>query len=150
MKRALGVFLSFILFLGFTNTSYANSAGCYVLDSFSDGELTMGRDDIVAAGLDWSILLEEDGTAQLYFDKLVIGTWLDGIISATVEDETEELPYTIEGDALILDLYGETATFLLSDGTPPVVEDVPPQEKSGGSTAISPPTQLSLLLPSMR
>lgn len=137
MKRILGIFLSFILLLGFTGASCAEGAGYYLIDSFSDGETTMYREDILAAGLDWSILLEEGGVAQIQFDELVAGTWSDGIISATVEGETEELPYTIEGDTLSLDLYGEIATFRLDDGTMQAAAPSSPQEEDAGSETVA-------------
>lgn len=118
MKKLLGIFLSLILFLGLASVSLAEGEGHYLLDSFSDGEMTMDREAILEAGLEWYILLEEDGVAQIQFDELVQGIWVDGIISVTVDGETEELPYTIDGDALILDLYGESATFMRSDDAP--------------------------------
>ncbi|MDL2318039.1 hypothetical protein LJC74_02930 [Eubacteriales bacterium OttesenSCG-928-A19] len=116
MKKMLGVLLSCILILGFTGAACADAAGTYLLDSFSDGELTMDREDILAAGLDWSIVLAEDGVAQVRFDHPITGTWLDGVITVAADGETETLPYTIEEDALAIDLDGEIATFRREDG----------------------------------
>lgn len=139
MKILLLGVLSFILLFGFTGAVYADAAGYYVLDSFSDGEMTMSREEILAMGLDWSILLEEDGIAQIQFDALVLGTWSDGIISVTVDGETETLPYTFEGDALVIDLYGETASFRRGDDAPQTAgAALPPGEIAGDPEARTP------------
>lgn len=128
MKRILGVFVACILLLGLAGIAHAGDVGYYLIDSVSDGEVSMSREELLALGLDWSILLEEGGGAQVRFDELVLGTWADGVIAATVDGETEAVPYTIEGDALIIDLGEEMATFRRGDGATPAAAAIPQEE----------------------
>ncbi|MDL2294506.1 DUF5640 domain-containing protein [Ruminococcaceae bacterium OttesenSCG-928-D13] len=97
-------------------TGAAGDAGYYVVDTLTDGDTTIEREQLLELGLDWYILLNEDGTAQVDFDDVMPGTWKEGTIDL---GDAGVLDYAIKGDVMTLEIDGEAMTLRRSSDTPP-------------------------------
>ncbi|MDL2248612.1 hypothetical protein LJB89_02835 [Tyzzerella sp. OttesenSCG-928-J15] len=91
-------------------------AGYYEVESLTDGEMVIEKDMLIELELNWYIVLNEDGSADVVFDELIEGTWKKGAIDLGDEGV---LDYTLKGDEMTIEIDGETMVLLRSDKEPP-------------------------------
>ncbi len=95
-------------------------AGYYVLEEGTeDGEVFTG-DEMREMGMDYYVVLNEDGTAQCQTDEMNYGTWEKGALTLNHPDlGNKTLDYIIDGDKLTIDWDGLVLMYLRSNETPP-------------------------------
>lgn len=106
----------------------AGEAGYYVLHSGTEDGITVTADEL---GVEWYIVLKENGDAEIMLDRLATGTWKSGKITCTSDGTTEKLNYAIDGDELTLDIEGLVLRFVRSNDAPPASKPA----SSGSSSA---------------
>ena len=74
-----------------------DDAGYYMITAFEEDGNTYSADDIEAAGVEFDMMLNSDGTGYAHLiGEFYDLTWLDGTIVVLVEDDyTEEMTYTM-------------------------------------------------------
>ncbi len=98
----------------------SNDAGYYMLEKASeDGETTTG-DELRELGIDYYVLLNEDGTAVVQTDEIATGTWENGVLDLhNAEGDAEIFDYSLDGDELTIILDDLILIYVRSSGTPP-------------------------------
>ena len=107
-------------------------AGYYVIESITVGSDKMDAAMLSALGMNYYLLLNEDGTTELHTDSVIVGTWVPGTLTLVESGEEVINPYTLDGDLLTVDLDGAPVVFKRSSDTPPASGGAVPTSGSGG------------------
>ena len=108
---------------GFSATP--EEVGYFVLEKISSGGEVMTGSEMEAAGVNYFIIIEENGTLEICTGVNIKGTWKDGVISYVEYGEEVVNEYTIQNDILTIQAEGDTElVFKRSSATPP-----PPGER---------------------
>ena len=102
------------------NKPGASDVGYYVIDSIVQGSETYTSDELKAMDINYYVLLNADGTAEISTDILIEGTWKTGQIDYKEDGEDVISKYTLAGDTLTIEI-GDGAVkmiFKRSSGTP--------------------------------
>ena len=105
-----------------TSTPVVNDVGYYIIDSIvQDGE-TYGPEELAYIGIEYYVILNADGSAEISTDNLIKGTWKPGRIDYKEEGEDVISEYTLVGDTLTIELGSADVKLIFkrSDGTPAV------------------------------
>lgn len=82
-------------------------AGYYAIESLTlDGE-AYDAEALREVGLEYYIILHEDGTADINVDALVTGTWEKGLLQYEEDGEVIELEFIRDGDTLTIEVADE-------------------------------------------
>lgn len=91
-----------------------DDAGYYAIDSMTvDGEV-YDADDLEDLSIYYYIRLQENNTAIISTDRLIVGIWGDNAIRYLLDGEEFVNPYTLDGDALTIDIVDEDSSATLS------------------------------------
>ncbi|MDL2259089.1 DUF5640 domain-containing protein [Eubacteriales bacterium OttesenSCG-928-K08] len=96
-------------------------AGYYVIDAIIEEGETFGADVLKELGIDYYLLLNEDGTALISTDSQTEATWIPGKLQYKEGGEDVVSLYTLEKDLLSIELGDEELklVFKRSEGAPP-------------------------------
>ena len=95
--------------------------GIYVLESASDSEYTLSKEELALVDMDdFYIELRADGTGETYMEDFVTFQWKDGNFYALTDPDTPAMTYTREGDLLTIEYDGMTMVFKRSDTKPEI------------------------------
>ena len=95
--------------------------GIYVLESSSDSEYTLSKDELALVDMeDFYIELRADGTGETYMEEFVSFEWKNGNFYALTDPNTPAMTYTREGDLLTIEFDGMTMVFKRSDTKPEI------------------------------
>ena len=128
-NRFSNIFLAiftFVLFVsiityGAVKSAAASDAGYYVIDSIVQEGETYDSDDLEEYGINYYIVLHENGTMVINTDEVIKGTWKPGQIDYMENGEEVMNKYTIDKDTLSIVTGGGNITlyFKRSSDTPP-------------------------------
>ncbi len=70
--------------------------GFYEIDTYEESGAVYTQDDLYNAGITFDMMLKSDGTGYAHFlgEKYEL-SWLDGMIVVAVDDDTQELSYSV-------------------------------------------------------
>ena len=102
-------------------TQTDTDVGIYVLESSSDSEYTLSKEELALVDMDdFYIELRADGTGETYMEDFVTFQWKDGNFYALTDPNTPAMSYTREGDLLTIEFDGLTMVFKRSDTKPEI------------------------------
>lgn len=82
-------------------------AGFYAIYSLTTNGETYDEETLREAGFDYYIQLNENGTMEINFDGLYLGTWEDGVLNYTMEGEEYSDEYVLENGYLTIEIIEE-------------------------------------------
>ncbi len=98
-----------------------SDAGYYVIESYTMGADTLDAATLQSLGMNYYIVLNEDGTMEFNTDAHITGTWEAGILHYVEGGEESYSEYTLDGDLLTIELASADVSlvFKRSSGAPP-------------------------------
>ena len=93
-------------------TAISSDAGYYVIESLTQDGSTLDAETLAAIGMNYYILLNEDGTMVFCSDELTKGTWTTGRINYKQDGEDVYNEYMLEVDTLTIEIGDGAATLV--------------------------------------